>query len=124
MVSTVVVVLSDPEGGEDSLGRVFNALALAHELDRRGDPVEVLFQGAGTRWPARLARAEHPVHGLFVALSERIGGASRGCAAVFGATEACVAAGVRLVDGNPIPGTAGLPSLAARLAEGARLVSF
>ena len=33
-MKTALVVLSDPAGGEDSLGRVFNALAAAEGLLR------------------------------------------------------------------------------------------
>ena len=47
-----VIILSDPKSGsEEALGRVFNALALAHSGMQAGDEVEVVFNGAGTRWP-------------------------------------------------------------------------
>ena len=50
--SIAIVVLSDPEGGgEEALGRLFNALAAAYDFRVAGDAVQVLFQGAGTRWP-------------------------------------------------------------------------
>jgi hypothetical protein len=54
-MKTAIIILSDPKSGsEDALGRVFNALALASECKQKGDEVAVVFNGAGTRWPAEL----------------------------------------------------------------------
>ena len=55
-----VFVLSDPKAGEEALGRVFNALAFAAEAHASGDEVAIVFQGAGTRWPAEFAKARPP----------------------------------------------------------------
>ena len=49
-MKTAIVVLSDPNGGEEALGRLFNALAAAYDSKARKQEVQVLFQGAGTRW--------------------------------------------------------------------------
>ena len=46
-MKTAIIILSDPKGGEEALGRVFNALAVAHEGLQTGDQVEVVFNGAG-----------------------------------------------------------------------------
>ena len=56
-MKTAIVVLSDPSGGEEALGRVFNALAAAYDFRQRGHAVEVLFQGTGTRWVSALQKA-------------------------------------------------------------------
>ena len=41
-----IVVMSDPKAGsEESLGRLFNALALAHEAREKGDEVALVFAG-------------------------------------------------------------------------------
>jgi len=50
-MKTAIIILSDPKAGEEALGRVFNALAVAQESLQSGDEVEVVFNGAGTRWP-------------------------------------------------------------------------
>ena len=86
-MKAAIIVLSDPNSGEDALGRVFNALAAAYDFQQRGDEVSVLFQGAGTRWIAELNKSDHPVHGLFDAVKDTVAGVSCGCAEVFGATE-------------------------------------
>jgi hypothetical protein len=46
---TAVLIFSDPGGGDEALGRVFNALAAAYDFDLAGSDVRVQFQGAGTR---------------------------------------------------------------------------
>lgn len=122
---TAVVVLSDPEhGGDEALGRVFNALALTLDLDRAGREVEVIFQGAGTRWPGLLAEPTHPVNGLFEAVRHTVTGASHGCALLFGAEPGVAANGIGLLAENPVPGTPGVAGLRRLVEDGARVVVF
>lgn len=118
MSVTTLIVLSDPSGGEESLGRVFNALAAAHDFDRKGQPVQVVFQGTGTRWPALLSQKDHPVHGLYELVHHRVVGTSLACATVFGAKDGAAAAGATFLNHNPVPGTPGLPSVAEFAAHG------
>ena len=124
-MKTAIIILSDPEsGGEEALGRVFNGLAVAWDCQQHGDPVTVLFQGAGTRWISELNKPEHPAHGLFDAVRESVAGASRGCAEVFGSSGEVEQSGVGFVQDNPVPGTAGLPSLRRLAADGYTVMSF
>ena len=82
-MKTTIVVLSDPKSGsEESLGRLFNALAAAYDFKTAGEEVGILFQGAGTRWPEVLREENHPVHALFKAVEDRVQGISSGCAQV------------------------------------------
>lgn len=125
MQKAAIVVLSDPANqSEEALGRVFNALAAAHDFKQRGDDVTVLFQGAGTRWAGKLSEASHPFHDLFNAVSDRVAGVSCGCADVFGATGDAEKNGFDLVKDNPLPGTPGLPSLRNLVAEGYSILTF
>jgi hypothetical protein len=124
-MKAAIVVLSDPNANsEEALGRVFNGLATAYELKQNGDEVTVVFQGAGTRWPKLLSAPEHPVHGLFQLVKDRVAGASAACASVFGATEDVTACGLPLISENPVPGTAGLPSLRKWLVDGSPVLIF
>ena len=124
-MKTAVVVLSDPKNdSEESLGRLFNALAAAHEFKRRGDAVQVLFQGAGTRWVEHLAKPDHPAHALFEAVRDTVAGVSCGCADVFGARQAAEAQGFALLRDNPLPGTSGVSSLAGLAADGYTVLTF
>lgn len=121
---TTIVVLSDPHGGEEALGRVFNALALAFELDQKQQDVQIQFHGTGTRWPALLEQAGHPVHALYDAVRNHVAGASLGCSVVFEAKDDAARASVPLRNDNAVPGTAGLASMAAPLRDGRTLIVF
>lgn len=46
-MKTAIIILSEPSSDSDeALGRLFNALATAHELKSKGHDVKVCFQGA------------------------------------------------------------------------------
>jgi len=113
-----VLILSDPQAGEEALGRAFNALAFAAEADRAGDEVQIVFAGAGTRWPAELARLGHPAGALYQAVRACVRGASCGCAEVFGATKGVEACGVPILREHALEGTSGVASLRALVADG------
>jgi len=120
-----IIILSDPKSGADeALGRVFNALATAHEALKAGDEVEVVFNGAGTRWPAELTKVSHPANGLYNAVREVVKGASCGCAVVFGATKDVEACGLPLITDKALPGTPGLSDLRGYLAAGWQTLVF
>ncbi len=122
---TAVVVLSDPDGGgDDALGRTFSALALALDLDQAGQDVQVIFQGAGTRWPGRLADPTHALNGLFEAVRHTIAGASCGCAQLFGAEEDVTACGITLLTDNKVPGTDGVAGLRGLIEDGRGVLLF
>ncbi len=124
-MKAAIIILSDPKSGsEDALGRVFNGLAAAYDFKQRGDDVTVLFQGAGTRWVGELNKADHPAHGLFQEVKDRVAGVSCGCADVFGATEDAQESGFDLLTENAVPGTTGLPSLARLTTEGYSVLTF
>ncbi len=60
-----IIILSDPKGGEEALGRVFNALALAHEALQVRDEVEIVFNGTGGALASRNSLGfSHPANGL------------------------------------------------------------
>ncbi len=120
-MKTAIIVLSDPKANsEEALGRVFNALAVAHEYKSAGVTVQVLFAGAGTRWPAVLNKPAHPAHGLYKQVLDTVVGVSCGCADVFGADDA----GLARITTNAVPGTTGLPSLLALQRDGFQVLTF
>ena len=119
-----IIILSNPKGGDEALGRVFNALAVAHEGLQHADEVEVVFNGAGTRWPEELAKASHPVNGLYNAVRESVKGASRACAATFGATTGVEACGVSLLQDKALAGTPGLSDIRGYVADGWHTLIF
>jgi hypothetical protein len=121
---TAIVVLSDPRGGEEALGRVFNALAAAYDFKQRDQDVQLIFQGTGTRWTGLLTNTDHPAHALYKAVEDKVAGASAACAVVFGASDDAERNGFSLIATNPVPGTPGLPSLASYAADGYAILTF
>ena len=124
-MKAAIIILADPKSGtEEALGRVFNALALAAELKQNGDEVAVVFNGAGTRWPAELTKLTHPAHGLYNSVRDVVQGASCGCAEVFGATAGLESCGVPIKKDHALAGTSGLLSLRQYLVEGWQTIVF
>lgn len=121
---TAIVVLSDPQGGEEALGRLFNALAAAYDFKQQHQDVHLIFQGTGTRWAAVVTNPAHPAHALYKAIEDKVAGVSAGCAAVFGAQDDAERNGFSLITTNAVPGTPGLPSLANYAAEGYTILTF
>lgn len=119
-----VIILSDPGNGEEALGRAFNGLAAAHEGIRRGNTVEIVFSGAGTRWPDHLSKLSHPANALYNAVLPQIKGASCGCAALFGATDSIKASGLPLLADQALAGTPGIADLQRYIAEGWQTLAF
>ena len=118
MSKTTIIVLSDPNGGDEALGRVFNAMAAAYDFKLHRRPVQLVFQGTGTRWAGILANPDHPAHALYQAVEDVVAGASAGCATLFGARDDVEREGVALIASNAVPGTAGLPSLVQYVSDG------
>lgn len=123
-MKAAIIILSDPNAGEDALGRMFNGLAAAYDFKQKSIEVGIYFQGAGTRWPGVLADSAHPIHALFKAVQDKVAGISCGCADVFGGREAAEKAGFDLITDNSVPGTSGLPSIARIAAEGYTVFTF
>jgi len=121
---TAVVVLSDPQGGEEALGRLFNALAATYDFKQKHQDVQLIFQGTGTRWTGLLTNAEHPAHALYEAVADKVAGVSSGCADIFGARRDAERNGFSLLTTNAVPGTSGLPSLATYAADGYTILTF
>jgi len=123
-MKTAIIVLSDPKAGDEALGRVFNALAVAQESLQNGDQVEVVFNGAGTRWPEQLSKLSHPANALYNAVRESVKGASLGCAMVFGADKGAEACGVPMLKEKALAGTPGISNLRRYVAEDWKTLIF
>ncbi len=120
-MKTAIVILSDPKNGsEESLGRVFNALATAYDYKNADKDVSIIFQGTGVRWPEVLEKEDHPAHDLFTEVSDKIQGISCACADVFGAKTN----GYDLIKDNSVPKTTGLASLSKLQDQGYNILMF
>ena len=124
-MKTAIIILADPKSNSDEAnGRAFNALALAQELLRAGDAVEINFIGAGTRWPGELTKLGHPFNGLYNSVRAAVKAGSCGCAAAFGATESLQACGIPVTKENAVAGTPGLLSIRHYLVNGWQTLVF
>jgi len=123
-MKSAVIVLSDPRGGDEALGRFLNALSVAYDYKQQGDEVSILFLGAGTRWIAELNNTNHPAYTLFDSLKDTVAGISSGCADVFGATEDVEKSAFNFIKDLPLPGTSGVPSLHAMASQGYTIMTF
>jgi len=124
MSKTTIVILADPESGEEALGRAFNGLATAYDIKESGGDVSILLQGTGTRWIGYFTQKEHPLNGLYNLVKDKIEGVSSGCADFFGGGEEATTNGYNLITENLIPGTSGLPSIAKRVSADATILTF
>ena len=125
MNKTAIFIFSDPKaGGEEALGRAFNGLAAAYDIKQSGGEVSITFQGTGTRWPALISQAGHPLHDLYNLVKGNIAGVSCACAEVFGATDGAKACGLPLISENQIPGTTGLAGFGKLIKFGTNILTF
>jgi len=125
MPKTAIVVFSDPKaGGEEALGRLFNAMFVTYELKEKSEDVALIFQGAGVRWASEIVKPDHPANALYKAVEDRVVGVCGGCADVFGASEDVQQAGLEMVRDKEIPGTSGIIDLSKYLEDGYRLLTF
>jgi len=124
MNKTTIVILSDPESGEEALGRVFNGFAAAYDIKESGEEVSILFQGTGTRWISHLVKEDHPLNGLYNLIKDKIEGVSSGCADFFGVAEEATSNGYKLLTENLIPATSGLPSIGKLINSNTTILTF
>jgi hypothetical protein len=83
--------------------RVVNGLETAKEFAEADDPVEVIFDGAGTQWIPELEDEDHDYHDLYQAVHDHVSVCDY-CASAYDVSDAVDAAGIaRLADydGHP-----------------------
>ncbi|MBI1367116.1 MAG: hypothetical protein GC162_00530 [Planctomycetes bacterium] len=83
MRKIAIVLLADTVSTAD-IGRMVSALTAAEEFIEAGDEVEIMFDGAGTKWPIELSMPMHGRHELFNFLRDRIMGVCASCAEAYG----------------------------------------
>lgn len=117
MPKAAFVILSDTESRAD-MGRVSNALIAAKEFKDAGDPVTVIFDGAGTRWALALANPEHPLHGLYETLDDGMG-VCRFCAGAYDVLD-----GLDTDHVHPLDEHEGHPSFRSLVEQGYQVMTF
>ena len=118
MVDAAIVILADTESHADR-GRLVNGLETAKEFaETPGDDVEVIFDGAGTKWIPILEDPESDQHDLY----ESVRGDASACdycTTAFGVDEGVDDAGVVRLDDHD-----GHPSIRSLVADGYEVLTF
>jgi hypothetical protein len=116
MHKIALVIYSRLEGSGRSA--IYRQLMFAQELQRAGDDVCIVFDGAGSTAAAELAQPAHPMHALFESVRPQLRGVCRYCAQSYGVLPAVEAAGLPLLGDDR-----GHASLRALLQEGRQIVT-
>ena len=117
-MKAAIVVLADTDTHE-ALGRVVNALEAVKEFKDNGDDVQLIFDGAGSKWAVELSRSDHKVHALYAAVRDKVSGVCNYCSEAFGVKEQVK------VSGAPLVGEfEGHPSFRHLLRDGYQVITF
>ena len=111
-----LVIYGKLEGTDNSA--IYRALMFAQELQRAGDDVSIVFDGAGSVAAAELSQPDHRFHTIFKDVRARVRGVCRHCAKAYGVLDAVEAAGLPLLGDDR-----GHASLRALLDEGRQIVT-
>jgi hypothetical protein len=117
MFRIALVITSRLEGAGKSA--VYRALMFAQELQRAGDDVCLVFDGAGSLSAAEMLQPDHPMHAGFNAVRAQVRGVCRHCAKSYGVLDAVQTAGLPLLGDDR-----GHASLRALLVEGRQILTF
>ncbi len=118
MLKVAIVVLADTESHAD-VGRATNALETTKELNEANDDVQLIFDGAGTKWIPELSRKDSRFSRQFDSVRDRITGACRFCAVAFGVKDQIEKIGIPLLGEYE-----GHPSLRTLISQGYQVITF
>jgi hypothetical protein len=118
MANVAVIVLAGTDTHADT-ARLVNGLETAREFaDSDGDDVDLVFDGAGTQWIARLEDPDSDYHDLYRAVRDEVAVCDF-CVGAFDADAAVDAAGVDRLDDHD-----GHPSVRSYVEAGYEVVTF
>ncbi len=118
MSKVAIVVLADTDTHED-MGRATNALETAKELKEADDEVQLIFDGAGTKWIPELSRQDSRFSRQYDPIRDRIAGACRFCAVAFGVKDQIERTDIPLLGEYE-----GHPSLRKLISQGYQIIAF
>jgi len=118
MNKVAIVVLADI-GTLEGLGRVVNALQTVKEFKEAQDEVQLIFDGAGTKWIGELSKPDHNYKDLFAAVKDKTTGVCDYCANAFGVKEEVQKSGCPLTEDYE-----GHPSFQKLVSAGYQIITF
>ncbi len=117
MNKVAIVIYAKLEGAGKSA--VYRAMMFADELQRAGDDVTIVFDGAGSTAIAAMIDPQNDLNRVWQKVASRLRGVCSYCAKAYGVQETLQAAGLpMLVDDK------GHASLRALLLEGRQIITF
>jgi hypothetical protein len=116
MNKIALIVYSKLDGAGNSA--VYRTMMFAQELQRAGDDVCIVFDGAGSLTAAEMAQPGHKLNSLFEQVRGLVRGVCHYCAKAYGVLDAVQAARLPLLGDDR-----GHASLRALLLEGRQLVT-
>ncbi|MFW6060045.1 MAG: hypothetical protein ACODAQ_07670 [Phycisphaeraceae bacterium] len=117
-MKAAVIILADTDSLE-ALGRVANALMTTQEFKDAGDEVQLIFDGAGTKWVGQLNNPRHKYHDVFQRVHDKVGGVCTYCAEAYAVTNQVREAGLPFADEYQ-----GHPSIHRLVREGYQIITF
>jgi hypothetical protein len=116
MHKIAIVIFSKLEGSGNSA--IYRAMMFAQELQRAGDDVCIVFDGAGSLAAAELVQPSHAMHALFETIRPLVRGVCRYCAKSYGVLDTIETAALPLLSDDR-----GHASLRSLLQEGRQIIS-
>ena len=97
MSKVAIVILADTAGPGD-IGRAVNGLMTAKEFKEAGDEVQIIFDGAGTKWIGKVNEEGSKYSSLFESVKDKVTGVCGYCAGAFKVTEDASNNNICLID--------------------------
>lgn len=118
MSKVAVVLLADTETLGD-MGRMANAISVVQEFKEAGDEVQLIFDGAGVKWPPALQDPGHKYHKPYGEVQDKVAGVCQYCAKAFGVADAIEQSGLPFADEHK-----GHPSFRELVRAGYQVITF
>lgn len=118
MNKLTIVLLADSSSHEN-LGRVLHAMQYAKQARQEGMEAEIIFDGGGVEWPAKLADEDHKLHEMYSQMKEQdiIKGVCEFCADAFDVSDKLDKNGETFLDEDE-----GHPNIGKKIAQEDRRV--
>ena len=118
MRKVAIIILADTAGPGD-FGRAVNALMTAKEFKDSGDEVQIIFDGAGTKWIGKFTEEGGKYNSLFDSIRDKVSGVCGYCAGAFGVTDDAKNCNI-----NQIDEFNGHPSFKKLIDDGYTIITF
>ena len=97
MSKVAIIILADIET-KGNFGRAVNGLMTAKEFKDAGDDVQIIFDGAGTKWIGKFNEEGGKYNDLFNSVKDKVSGVCGYCAGAFKVAEEATSNDIELID--------------------------